>query len=264
MVEISSDRRLKAFVLLCGGVLLVTWLAVTPPGLLGKMDALGYAVCHRIAGHSFLLADRQLPLCARCTGMYLGALVGLVYFLPRSRKAGFPPARILAVFALFLVVFAIDGVNSFLDLLNGQPLYIPQNSVRLLTGSMVGLGASAMLTAAVGQSAWQNFEDIPALGGFRQLGGLIGVCLAIDLAILSGNTLLLYPLAVLSGLTILLFLGLAYSILWLSLLKRWNSFRQWRGFWPVLGSGLCTALLQILATDLIRLALTGTWGGFNL
>jgi hypothetical protein len=28
--------------------------------------------------------------------------------------------------------------------------------------------------------------------------------------------------------------------------------------------GLCTALSQILITDLLRLAFTGTWSGFNL
>jgi hypothetical protein len=56
------------------GLLIIAFIAVllaglwaTPPGLLGKADAIGYAVCHRIDLRSFHLGDRQLPLCARCT-----------------------------------------------------------------------------------------------------------------------------------------------------------------------------------------------------
>ena len=242
------------------GLLARLWLA--PPGVLGKMDAIGYAVCHRIASHSFYLDGRQLPLCARCSGMYLGALLGLVVLLPRSRKTGFPPLRIQLVLGLFLAAFAVDGVNSFLDLISGSPvLYVPQNALRLLTGSMVGVGAAALLVSVVGQSAWQTLDTQPALKSFGLLGLLVALALLVDLAILSDNTLLLYPLAILSGLTVLFFLGLAYSVLWISLLKKWNSFDRWGELWPVVGLGLCTALAQVLATDLIRFSLTGTWGG---
>ena len=66
------------------------FLMVAPPGLLGKADALGYAVCHRIDARSFHIGTRQLPLCARCSGMYLGALLGLVFLsadLPQNAPA---------------------------------------------------------------------------------------------------------------------------------------------------------------------------------
>ncbi len=71
--------------------LLVAWLLNTPNGLLGKADALGYAVCHRIDARSFHIHDRQTPLCSRCTGMYLGAMLGLTVqtadFSAESRHA---------------------------------------------------------------------------------------------------------------------------------------------------------------------------------
>src|SRR5512140_118546 len=75
--------------LVAASVLLV-WLVYTPAGLLGKADAIGYAVCHRIDARSFHLGDRQLPLCARCSGMYLGAVVGIVYQAFAGRKGAFP------------------------------------------------------------------------------------------------------------------------------------------------------------------------------
>jgi len=31
------------------------WVLLTPPGLIGKLDAIGYAFCHRIADRSYFL-----------------------------------------------------------------------------------------------------------------------------------------------------------------------------------------------------------------
>ena len=110
----------KGLVFLSIGILLLGWLLNTPAGLLGKADALGYAVCHRIDLRSFHLGDRQLPLCVRCSGMYLGAMLGLTYqAFTRKRVGGFPPRSVWAVYAAFILAFALDGVNSYLHLFPG-------------------------------------------------------------------------------------------------------------------------------------------------
>ena len=72
-------------------VLTVVWLFLTPEGLLGKADAVGYSVCHRISVRSFHIGERPLPLCARCSGMFLGALLGLVYQAAQGKKGKMPP-----------------------------------------------------------------------------------------------------------------------------------------------------------------------------
>ncbi|MCD6475499.1 MAG: DUF2085 domain-containing protein, partial [Anaerolineaceae bacterium] len=56
------------------GVLMAGWLLFTPAGFFGKLNAIDYAVCHQAPSHSFFIGNRQMPLCARCTGMYLGVL----------------------------------------------------------------------------------------------------------------------------------------------------------------------------------------------
>ena len=53
----SKSAALKTLVLVTVGLLFIGWLANTPAGLLGKADAIGYAVCHRIDVRSFLLGD---------------------------------------------------------------------------------------------------------------------------------------------------------------------------------------------------------------
>ena len=104
------------------------WLVNTPPGLLGKLDAIAYAVCHRIAARSFAIGSVQLPLCARCTGMYLGAVTGLFFQSIRGWKRSKAPRwGIIAVLVVFVVAFGIDGANSYLYLLKQvRPGILPQ------------------------------------------------------------------------------------------------------------------------------------------
>ncbi len=263
-VHIRISRFAPALPVLAG-FLFFAWLVETPPGLLGKMDAIGYAVCHRIASHSFFIADRQLPLCARCLGMYLGTLLGLGYSFSRRRQGGFPPLRLQLVLGFFFLAFAVDGVNSFADFFRSTPLlYPPQNWLRLVTGTFMGLGMGVMLAAAFQQAVWKEYADRPGLASFKQLGFLVLVGAGIDLAVLSNNPLLLYPLAVLAALTVLLLLTLAYAMMWTLISRHENTFATWRELWLVLSAGFTTALAQVIVIDVLRFALTGTWAGFSL
>src|SRR5689334_25069210 len=93
------------------------WFYITPPGLLGKLDAIGYAVCHRIDERSFHIGDRQLPLCARCTGEFFSAAITLIFMgIVSGKRSKFPSRGILAVLFLFFLAFGIDGSNSYLYL----------------------------------------------------------------------------------------------------------------------------------------------------
>ncbi|NTV36267.1 MAG: DUF2085 domain-containing protein, partial [Anaerolineaceae bacterium] len=130
--------RLSHWLILLGvSAVLIAWLAISPPGLMGKADAVGYAVCHRIDERSFFFVDRQMPLCSRCTGTFTAALLSLIYFLSTGKRAaGLPPLKFTLIFAGFLVVFGIDGINSSLHLFPGfTGIYEPHNWLRLVTGS---------------------------------------------------------------------------------------------------------------------------------
>ncbi|NJC96710.1 MAG: DUF2085 domain-containing protein [Anaerolineae bacterium] len=68
-----------------------TWFYIAPPGLLGKADAVGYAICHRIDERSFHIFGRQLPLCARCTGEFYAAGFALLFLgIFSPKKSGMP------------------------------------------------------------------------------------------------------------------------------------------------------------------------------
>lgn len=249
-------------------VLLITglWLALTPEGLLGKTDAVGYAVCHRIDVRSFHLGERPLPLCARCTGMYLAALSAFAFFTITAGRAGLYPRRaVIAILVAGAALWAFDGLNSFATLIPGAPhLYEPSNTLRLITGSMIGVGLMTMIYPAFQQIAWVDWEAERVIPGWRHFIALLLVVGFVDLLVLTEQPLVLYPLAILSGVGVLVLLTLAYSLIALQILKRESAART--GFdlaLPVLlGFGL--ALLQVGGIDLLRYLATGTWGGFHL
>ena len=260
----------KGLIFITVGLLLVGWLLNTPAGLLGKADAIGYAVCHRIDVRTFHLGDRQLPLCARCTGMYLGAMLGLVFQAlagqrRSSHPAGMPSRPVLVCLGLLLVAFGVDGVNSFLHLFPGAPeLYEPSNLLRLLTGTGMGLALALVLYPAFNQAVWQEIDPAPVVNGLRTFLLIVLLALALDWLVWLQNPLLLFVFALVSAAGVLVILTMVYSLFWLLILRKENSYQRLAQMLLPLVGGFGIALLQIALFDLARFALTGTWDGFHL
>lgn len=95
---------------------------------------LGKAICHQMPERTFFIDGHYLPLCARCTGIYIGIFSSLL-FLAVTKKFGsnqIPSINISIVLLLFLFPLIIDGFGSYLG------LYSTNNVIRLLTGIMFG------------------------------------------------------------------------------------------------------------------------------
>ncbi|MGB7540112.1 MAG: DUF2085 domain-containing protein [Anaerolineales bacterium] len=259
----------KAHVLLLVGLLLIilVGLILAPPGLLGKADAIGYAVCHRIDLRSLHLGDRQLPLCARCTGTFLGVIIGalLLAAFGRGRSAVWPSRGILIVLALSAVPWGLDGLNSYVSLFPRFPhVYEPQNWLRLTTGTFLGMAMVAVFLPAVNQSLWKSPSPEPVIRSVRELVLYFLPAPVLIVLALTENPIILYPLAVLSTAGILFLLTGVYTALLLMLVRREGLAETWKDAWPVLAAGLALGLLQIYAIDAVRFQLTHTWGGFSL
>jgi uncharacterized membrane protein len=234
--------------------------------LLGKADAVGYAVCHRIDPRSFHLGMRILPLCSRCTGMYLGAFITLMAFLLLRRKAGsYPSVSIQIALFIFAGFWALDGINSFLLILPDTPhIYPPDNLLRLISGTLIGVSLATMIYPVFIQSAWREWHKSAVIPSWLWLFGLLSILALVIWAVQSENPMMLYPLALLSSIGVLTLLTMAYSVLTLTLFGRQNQAKTWTDLWLPLLGGLTLALSQVAMIDLIRFALTGTWDGFHL
>jgi len=267
------NNLIRWFVPLAAILVFSVWFTIAPPGLLGKADAIGYAICHRIDERSFQIGDRQLPLCARCTGEFYAAAITFLFFaIVSPKKSGMPGWKFGAPLIIFFLAFGIDGSNSYLYLLkqtsngaldNIPNLYIPNNTLRLFTGSGMGIALASILFPAVNQSTWKVYDPGIALS-WKKLGTLTGIIILVNLLILTDSPIILYPIAILSVLGVLTLLILVFSMVWLLIMRQENIFDSLNQMWMPFLAGTTLALLMITAIDLLRLKLTGTWGGFPL
>ncbi len=249
------------------------WIYIAPPGILGKADAVGYAVCHRIDERSFHIGDRQLPLCARCSGTFTSAALSLTFLAFTARKkSGMPAPKFYIPFALFFLAFAVDGGNSYLYLLKQTTgalqqipnLYIPNNTLRLFTGTGMGMTMAVFLFPAFNQTVWRDPNPAPVFEKWTHLLTLVGILLATDLLILTEWPIVLYPIALIGPLGTLSLLTLIFTMVWMMIMRQDNTFTSLKEIWFPLLAGFTLTLLMILAIDLFRLQLTRTWGAFPL
>ncbi len=265
------NNILRWFVPVAAVLAFAAWMYISPEGALGKLDAIGYAVCHRIDERSFQINDRQLPLCARCTGEFFTAGIALLFQVIVSGKRSKLPSRgIIAVLILFFLAFGIDGSNSYLYLLKQSSqgaldqipnLYVPNNILRLFTGSGMGIALAAILYPVVNQTLWREMDERPALE-WKSFGGLVALAAILNLLVLTDSPIILYPVAYISALGTLSLLVIVFAILWTIIMREDNTYTTPRHLILPFLSGLTLALLMVLSIDLVRLQLTGTWNGF--
>lgn len=105
---------------------------------------MGSAVCHRMAERSLFFDGMQMPLCARCTGIYTGVFFAFCFFFLKKRMQGGKPfsmAQILLTAAAILPV-GIDGVGSYLG------FWESSQWMRICSGALVGAIVPGLLLLA--------------------------------------------------------------------------------------------------------------------
>ena len=240
------------------------FIVATPGGLLDKMDMVGYAVCHRITERSFVIAGRQLPLCARCSGTFIGAVVGFLgqaVVLRRRRAAEFPSPLIIVILVTFTLLWGADGFNSYMTLIGGPHLYEPQNWLRLTTGALQGLTMSAFVYPVFNFTLWRNSVSERTVRNLGELAVLILLQAGMVGLVLTEWEFLLYPLVILGAAGVLTLLTCVNGMLVLMITRRENVADTWRDSIIPLLAGLTLSLIQVGVIDVIRYALTGTLEG---
>jgi uncharacterized membrane protein len=225
----------------------VFYFMVLPGDLRFKLDAMGFGVCHQISSHSYIIGDHQLPLCARCSGMYLGALasIGLLGVL-RRRASGLPAGHMLAILGVFFGAMVLDGINSTLQTFNSG-IWVSTNILRLLTGALSGVAVAFVFYPVFNMSIWHRdiarrervLEQPFELAAYMVAAGIL-VALVLD-----GGDWLYYPIAVLSIAGMLTLLTMANSMLVLIITRREGSARTLSAALTPLLFGLLLALIEL-------------------
>jgi hypothetical protein len=194
--------------------------------------------------------------------MYLGALLALIFHSVRKPRAGYyPPRRLMVIFALFGLIWAIDGLNSVAYLFPSAPsLYQPSNLLRMITGTLVGVVLATLIYPVFNQSMWREWKPVPVLQSMGELIFLLILAAVVVIAVVSGNILIIYPLALLSGVSVLVLLMLVYGTLLVTAIRRDNQADIWRDLTLPLSLGFIMAVLQIALVSAGRSYLLGGSG----
>jgi uncharacterized membrane protein len=102
----------------------------------------GSLVCHQRPERSFHLAGIQMPVCARCLGLYAAGAAGAAVPWVRRRRSDSRNARI--VFGLAALPIALTVALEWMNILT------PSNTARLLTGLPLGFVAGWILVSILG------------------------------------------------------------------------------------------------------------------
>lgn len=219
---------------------------------------LGGGVCHQIADRSLQVAGRPLPLCARDTGTYLGALLALaaILLLRRARASLLPSWPALVALACFFVAWAVDGLNSYLALLGLPHAYEPQNTLRLLTGSLQGQALMLLVWPLSAFAFWRAPERRPVVGAHEL--AVLAAAAALVAAVLSQPWAApRYLAGVLAGLGLVGMFALLNALLLAVALRREGTCEKPADLLRLLALGLLPALAELVLLSLLRHWLLG-------
>lgn len=217
-------------------------------------------VCHQFADHSLHYGGEPLPLCSRCMGTYLAIALAFVVLrlIGRRRSARLPTWSTAWVVAVLVGMWALDGVNSLAHFVNGSPwLYMPSNTLRLITGAGCGLAMGVMLYPAWHYVLWHDIDPRPVLEHPAQWlpllaagGALVGGLLLWPGAPypLWGGAIILASFGVLAGVN-----GMLVALLW----RREGTVRSSREVALYLGLGLGAATVEMGLMRLLQWAVLG-------
>ena len=122
--------------------------------------AAGSIICHQLPARSFHLWSAQMPVCARCTGIYAGAAIAALCLVRGTRSPRMPPAsravraRLAAAALPTLATLAIEWTTG----------PAPSNIVRALAGLPLGAAVAWAIGAALASTGPRDVE-----AGFRRL-----------------------------------------------------------------------------------------------
>jgi len=100
----------------------------------------GSIVCHQLPERSFHLWSAQLPVCARCTGLYLGAALAAV----RSAKASRLPSGLQGARTIVIVALIPSLATLVYEWTTGE---VPSNWIRFAAGLPLGVVVSWLVHA---------------------------------------------------------------------------------------------------------------------
>lgn len=228
-----------------------------PHDALSKADMIGFATCHRIPERSLHIDGHQLPLCARCTGIYIGMLAGWLWLIARRRThaAQLPARPILVALLGFVALMGIDGLNSAAMLIGLPHPYETENWMRVFTGSLYGLAISLLVTPLITVMLWREPTGERTLKGWGELLLVVNITSVMVMVALTEASFLLWPLVAVSVVGVVGLMTLMNLSIVATLAGKANTYVGWRDLVAPGLVGISLTLVEFTGIGLLRAGL---------
>jgi uncharacterized membrane protein len=234
-------------------------LVFAPGSLLDKLFILLSGICAQRPAHTAFFDGQPLPMEARMIGIFSSFSLTLffLWLIGRGRVIRLPRWP-LTVAALALVVpVALDGLNATAYDAGLPTLYAPQLLLRIITGSLSGVGIAILTQPFFNRVVWKLAYRGGPLRNWREffLALLIGTAVAV--ATLSGWSLFFWPLALLSAAGVIAILTMANLMIFAMLSKRENWASRPQDLLTPLALTYVFTLVELAVFAAIRISLIG-------
>lgn len=208
--------------------------------------SLGSGLCHQLPERSFIFHGLQLPLCARCTGIYFGFIFAFVMLVFLYRKA--PRRGGLSRFYYLIVVvlglpLVIDGLSSYLG------YRTTTNVIRLWSGGAFGAVLAVPIYYLICDALLKNASREKVLGDWPSRAGLVVAAIVTFLFVTVIAPLAPLAVSLLAGVSVVVVFTLVAAALV-------GMFPRFERSVDSLRSALLPAFLSLLGGSLI---LGATW-----
>jgi len=114
-------------------------------GAAAMLYAVGSLICHQLPDRSFHLAGAQLPVCARCLGLYVGGVAGALMWMvvASRRRRPWPREQALAFLAIAALPTLVTGSTAIAGV--GDP----SNPWRAALAVPLGFASGRIVAAVV-------------------------------------------------------------------------------------------------------------------
>jgi len=120
------------------------------------VNNLGASVCHQIPERSLKMGGLILPICSRCSGIYIGFFIFAIFMflMFRKKENDLPPLYILVILIIFILSAVADGLLSYFFVIETN------NVVRFITGFLSGSSTMAIIYPIFNYQYYRNSYNI--------------------------------------------------------------------------------------------------------
>jgi hypothetical protein len=164
-----------------------------------------------------------------------------------------PKKGYLFLFLFLTAAWAGDGLNSFINDCAGRPyFYATTNIARGVTGFGMVMVRSTALMTLFNLSIWKNPQKTPLLHSPWQVAGYAAAAAVLGSLLAFGGLIIFKALAYISVLTIIMVISALYTIFWVIIFRKENTFERLADLYLFMLAGLGTAVVQMTLLSALR------------